>query len=65
MKLFLKQRNMYYMKYLCLKVSEADISIFCCNSIIDSVDLSVKEKLINEKMFRSSYYMNINCFLMN
>lgn len=49
MKVFLKQRNMYYMKYWCQKVSDADISVFCCKSIIDSVDLSVKEKLINEK----------------
>ncbi len=49
MKVFLKQRNMYYMKYWCQKVSDADISVFCCNSIIDSEDLLDKEKLIKEK----------------
>lgn len=49
MKVFLKQRNMYYMKYWCLKVSDADISVFCCNEIIDSLDLQEKEKIIKEK----------------
>ena len=35
MKLFLKQRNMYYMKYWCLHVSDADVSAELCKVYLE------------------------------
>ena len=43
MKIFLKQRNLYYMKYWCRKVYDADVSVICCNDYINREDVTMIE----------------------
>ena len=43
MKIFLKQRNLYYMKYWCRKVYDADVSVICCNEYINRDDVTMIE----------------------
>lgn len=57
MKLFLKQRNIYYMKYWCLKVSDAEISKECCKDALKAeglsryyIDTLTKEKEVSQQL---------------
>ena len=57
MKLFLKQRNIYYMKYWCLKVSDVEISKECCEDALKVeglsryyIDILTKEKEVSQQL---------------
>ena len=55
MKIFLKQRNLYYMKYWCRKVYDADVSVICCNEYINRDDVTMIEIIPKDGISENKY----------